>query len=132
MRLNHVCIVVRDEARAKRFYVDRLGLTQHPDRDSWLRIGSSASLHLVGVGDDLGAIDLRGEIQHLAIEVPSLRESARALSKEGIEIFQMDFEGNERAIDDPEGPLDFGIGTIFVRDPDENLVELIEPGKGIY
>ena len=28
-------------------------------------------------------------------------------------------------------PLDFGIGTLFVDDPDGNAVEFLQPGRGI-
>jgi len=44
----------------------------------------------------------------------------------------MDFEGKTKPIDSPEAPLDFGIGTLFVYDPDGNLVEFIQLGSGIF
>jgi catechol 2,3-dioxygenase-like lactoylglutathione lyase family enzyme len=32
----------------------------------------------------------------------------------------------------PDDPLDFGTGTLFVRDPDGNLVEFLQMRRGIF
>ena len=35
-------------------------------------------------------------------------------------------------VKDPGDPLGFGTGTLFVRNPDGNLIEFIEEGKGLF
>jgi len=32
----------------------------------------------------------------------------------------------------PDDPLDFGTGTLFVRDPDGNLLEFLQMGRGFF
>jgi hypothetical protein len=35
-------------------------------------------------------------------------------------------------VNSPDDPLDFGVGTLFVRDPDGNLVEFLQLGHGLF
>jgi catechol 2,3-dioxygenase-like lactoylglutathione lyase family enzyme len=41
-------------------------------------------------------------------------------------------QSEHRPIGSTDRPLDFGIGTIFVRDPDGNLIEFVEKDRGIF
>jgi hypothetical protein len=40
-------------------------------------------------------------------------------------------QARRRDITSADEPLDFGIGTIFVEDPDGNTVEFLQPDRGI-
>jgi catechol 2,3-dioxygenase-like lactoylglutathione lyase family enzyme len=131
-KINHVCVVVRNEKLAKKFYVGVLGLTEHKRVKSWLHITPDATLHLVEIPEAGKDKTLYHEIQHFAVEVPSRAAVARTLLKAGLKPFQMDFEGNVQKVAKPDAPLDFGIGTVFCTDPDGNLVEFIQVGTGIY
>jgi hypothetical protein len=31
-----------------------------------------------------------------------------------------------------DAPLNFGVGSLFVRDPDGNVIEFLQPGHGIF
>ena len=54
------------------------------------------------------------------------------LLKGGLKPFQMDFKGDTNEINGEADPLNFGTGTVFVYDPDGNLVEFIQLGRGIF
>ena len=41
-------------------------------------------------------------------------------------------DGVEEEVMSREDPLEFGIGSIFVRDPDGNLIEFLQLGHGIF
>jgi catechol 2,3-dioxygenase-like lactoylglutathione lyase family enzyme len=54
------------------------------------------------------------------------------LLRHGLTPFQADFQGNTRVVSAPDDPLDFGTGSLFVRDPDGNLVEFLQMGRGCF
>lgn len=133
LSIHHVCLVVRDRSIAEKFYCDALGLKRHHTVSSWLVLNSTSTLHLVEIPEaaSMGE-DLYREVQHFALQIDSLREVLRILLERGHVPFQMDMSGREREVHSSEDPLDFGLGTLFVRDPDSNLVEFIEEGHGIF
>lgn len=130
--VNHVCIVVRDMEAANRFYIDVLGLKRHHVVSSWLLLNQASTLHLVNIPEAEFVESLYHEVQHFALQVPNLREVAAALITRGLKPFQMDFDGNTEAIENIDGPLDFGLGTVFIRDPDQNLIEFLQLGHGRF
>jgi catechol 2,3-dioxygenase-like lactoylglutathione lyase family enzyme len=130
--INHVCLVVKNLEAAKRFYCDTLGFSVHHKVSSWLILNQKSTLHLVNIPEAEVDNSLYHEIQHFALQVPSLRGVLRELLAAGAPVFQMDFEGQERAVSTVEDPLDFGLGTIFTRDPDGNLVEFLQLSHGIF
>lgn len=130
--VNHVCVVVKDLAAANDFYVNVLGLRKHHRIPTWLILNEYSTLHLVNIPEATIDTSLYHEIQHFALQVPNLRAVVRHLFRMEREMFQMDFEGNERRIESADGPLDYGIGTVFTRDPDGNLVEFLQIGLGIF
>ncbi len=130
--INHVGLVVKDEDRAMHFYVDIVGLSRHPKVASWLAIGEGQAIHIIEIPEAQDADSLYHEIQHLALEVADLHAVLGALLKEGLRPFQMDFHGNTSDVTGIDNDLSFGIGTLFVRDPDGNLVEFVRLGKGIF
>jgi catechol 2,3-dioxygenase-like lactoylglutathione lyase family enzyme len=50
----------------------------------------------------------------------------------GERVFQADFQGNERTVATKDDPLDFGTGSLFVSDPDGNLIEFLQRGHGMF
>jgi len=128
--IDHVVLRVRDVERAIAFYggvlgcreerrVDALGLVQ-------LRAGS-ALIDLVDVAGALGRIgggppgDSERNLDHLALRLSSFDEPAiRAqLSAAGVEAGRRD----QRYGSEGMGP------SLYVRDPDGNVVELKGPGE---
>jgi catechol 2,3-dioxygenase-like lactoylglutathione lyase family enzyme len=135
--IHHVGLVVRDLAAAERFYGGVLGLLRHPTRPSWFVLNATSTLHLI----PLDLTPFRGTsaadppyhaYRHVALQVADLRAALRALLAGGVLVSQVGFDGDERVVASADGPLDFGVGSLFVRDPDGNLIEFLQLGHGIF
>jgi len=125
--LDHVALLVKDVERSLRFYVQVLGMEEHPRPSSfhfpgaWLRKGS-AELHLIGE-DEPGRVaqgqpggyspeELSiGHATHFAFEVTDLEETRKHLLTHDISIV-----GGPR----PRGD---GVMQMYVCDPDGYIVE---------
>ena len=129
--IHHVGLVVKDREVAERFYVDILGLERVPSRPSWLRLNATHAIHLIpfGSGEDEPR---HHRYRHVALQVADLRPVLHLLLDHGLRVFQTGFDGVEEEITSREDPLEFGIGSIFVRDPDGNLIEFLQLGHGIF
>jgi catechol 2,3-dioxygenase-like lactoylglutathione lyase family enzyme len=130
--VHHVCLVVRDIAASEAFYHELLGFPRHHTRASWFVLNRFSTLHLVHIPEASADSSLYHEVQHFALQIPDLRQMLELLLDAGKQPFQMDFEGTTRSVDSGDDPLSFGIGTLFVYDPDGNLVEFVQMGHGIY
>jgi catechol 2,3-dioxygenase-like lactoylglutathione lyase family enzyme len=130
--INHVGLVVQDLRAAERFYVDVLGLRRHHVRPSWLVLNATNTLHLIPFKDAAVEEPPHHEYRHVALQVADLRTALGVLLDGGVRVFQADFQGNERDLTSPDDPLDFGVGSLFARDPDGNLIEFLQLGHGIF
>jgi catechol 2,3-dioxygenase-like lactoylglutathione lyase family enzyme len=130
--INHVALVVRDIEAAERMYAGTLGLRRHDDVNSWFVLNGQSTLHLIEIPEAVNDQSLYQQVQHVAFQVSDLDEVLRVLLADGWKPFQMDDEGRERPVDRPGDPLDFGNGTLFVYDPDGNLLEFLQRGRGMY
>ncbi|WP_178130490.1 VOC family protein [Reyranella sp. CPCC 100927] len=128
--IHHVGIGVTDLVRARAFYIDTLGFRPHHQVPTWLILNNASALHLVPLA--AGGPPRHHPVQHVALQVPDLRSTLASLLDCGCTPFQIDFAGNTHAVTQPLDPLDFGIGTLFVRDPDGNLVEFLQLGHGLF
>ncbi len=126
-RLDHVALLVKDVEESKRFYVQLLGMEEHPRPSSfdfpgaWLRKGS-AEIHLIGE-DEPGRVDQVqpggysrdelsiGHVTHFAFEVADLEETRQYLQAREIPIV-----GGPR----PRGD---GVMQMYIRDPDGYIIE---------
>ena len=128
--LHHGGLPTRDAARAKKFWCDVLGFVAFPAKDNWLGWdGVTYPVHLMPPDEASPGISLS---RHLAIEVDRLESVLIPLLKAGLAPFQAALAGERQRILSPDQPLDFGIGTIFVHDPDGNLIEFVQKGRGIF
>ncbi len=130
--LNHACLVVSDRKRSEEIFMGVLGLERHGSVESWYWIDGNTTLHLVEIGDEALESCVAKEIQHIALQVSSLSEALSVLLEAGLSVFQMNFQGETRDLTSAAAPLDFGLGTLFFNDFDGNLIELIEPGRGVF
>lgn len=130
--VNHVCLVVRNRKASEAFFVGVMGLRRHHKIESWFVLSAETTLHLVEIPEVEPTDSLFHQIQHFAVQVDSLRSTYNTLLEAGLKPFQMDFSGSVRELVDKDDPLDFGLGSIFVPDPDENLIEFLEEGRGIF
>ena len=116
--LDHLLLHVRGLVEAERFYCGVLGCSVQSRMPQWAMLELSAGVTLVDTADPSGAWALDGtrsgrNLDHFALatgpwDEPAMREW---LASNGVEIEE------ERA---EEGELSF-----YVRDPSDNLVELL-------
>ncbi|SDR97208.1 VOC family protein [Bradyrhizobium canariense] len=131
--VHHVCLVVQDREAADAFYIGVLGFQPHHGVKSWLVLNDTSTLHLVAIpGTAPRNASPHRPIQHFALQVSNLANVLTILLQAGQKPFQMDGKMKEHFLVDPGDPLTFGTGTLFVRDPDGNLIEFIEEGKGLF
>ena len=106
-KINHVTTMVKDTARAMKFYNDLIGIKQiqsqvdNPDI-TWLQLESGIMVHLI-VTDE-------AERMHHAFEVEDFEGTKDILQENGYEILR-------------EGVRYDGQAFLFTQDPDGNRVE---------
>ena len=119
-RIQHCSLVVQDLERAATFYRDILGLTEIEIPSTfkpaglqvrWFQLGAQ-QVHLL-----LGAENQPDALNHLALQVDNAQAARSWMKDHGIVM--------EETILIP------GADRFFVRDPDHNLIEIIE-WKEIY
>ena len=129
-RIDHVVLRVRDVAAAKRFYCDALGCTVERESAALglfqLRAGASL-IDLVPVDGPLGRLGgpapgaAGRNVDHVALNLAHFDEAAirEQLEKHGVTPSDV----AERYGADGNGP------SMYVRDPDGNVVELKGPPR---
>jgi len=129
--LHHVAVVVADVARSTSFYAGLLGLEPDPARPHWMRCHGGGAIHLIERAPSAAAVaaDPRA---HVALAVASLEAARDRLLTAGLVPWQNGLDWNTRDIGDARCSLDWGLGTLFVRDPDGNAIEFVQQGRGIF
>jgi catechol 2,3-dioxygenase-like lactoylglutathione lyase family enzyme len=130
--INHVGLVVKDLQVAERFYPGVLGLRRHHVRPNWFVLNATSTLHLIPLADAAAKEPAHHAYRHVALQVPDLRAVLHVLLDGGVRVFQADFKGGERDVKSNDDPIDFGVGTLLVHDPDGNLIEFLQLGHGIF
>ena len=138
MALNHVGVRVRDMKAAEAFYVGLLGLKPKPNKPNWLQIGNGQMLHLMPGSDESDeGRDIGDLARHVSLHVDSLEDVVALMLRHGCKPFQAELykpgvgKPGRRSLTDASD-LSYGIGTVFVEDPDGNIVEFIDPSRGIF
>ena len=131
LSLDHAAVVVQDAERARRFYVDVLGLEAHPTKPNWLLIDGHGAVNVLELRDRAPRTE-RYPPAHFALRVASLEAVRDRLLAAGLVPWQNALDWSSRDITDATSSLDWGIGTLFVLDPDGNGVEFIQAGRGIF
>ena len=128
--LHHAGFATKDDVVAKEFWCGLLGFSECPEKRNWLGWdGQTYPIHLM---PHHAALDAEGLSRHVAIEVTKLEAVLEKLLGAGLKPFQSSLSGERRDIVSIDQPLDFGIGTIFLRDSDGTVVEFVERGRGIF
>src|ERR1700761_5906144 len=127
--LHHVGVPVQNMDRAEAFYVGVLGLAPCEKKPNWLFAGDHFSVHLMPSRPDLETVN---PARHFTLEVARLEDIAGWRLTHGLRPYQLTVDQARRHdITSADDPLDFGIGTIFVEDPDGNTVEFLQRDRGI-
>lgn len=128
-QLHHVGIVTRDFEASLRFY-GRLGLRQHPTKPNWLLAGQRGAVHLLEMGAATES-PAPPSPRHLALHVERLESVRDVLLSAGLVPYQLSLDWQRREVG-ADDDLDWGLGTMFVDDPDGNAVEFVQAGRGIF
>jgi len=112
---HHAGFLVTDVERAAEFYEKVLGLSILPRPDlgfpgRWYDLGNGHQLHLMSVAHMPGHADPPRHDRHIALSVPDTNATELQLREMGINVSY----GSGRA----------GNPQLFIRDPDDNTIEL--------
>lgn len=70
---------------------------------------------------------------HAALQVRDLHAVLARLLDSGQHPYQLSLSNPEpRYVQDPDDELTYGLGTLFVNDPDGNVLEFVDVTKGIF
>lgn len=111
--LAHLAIQVSDFDKAAHFYVDLLGFRPRPDAKP-LGDGRPLISTVQGLGITTGGPGDQKQVDHIAFEVSNVTVLAEKL------------KANDVTFVKELGPGAYGL-TIYVKDPDGNIIELFEP-----
>jgi catechol 2,3-dioxygenase-like lactoylglutathione lyase family enzyme len=128
-KLHHVAIPAHDFARLQTFYIGVLGLQAHPEKPNWLRAGDGFTVHLMPSQAQVGTARVE---QHFALQVDLLHDLLAHLLHQHLDPWQASLDGQVHHIVDPADPLDFGIGSLFIVDPENNVIEFVQKNKGLF
>ena len=127
--LHHVGIPVADMVRAEAFYRDVLGFAPCPAKPNWLAVGPGYEVHLMPSGQATGPVN---SARHVAFGVARLDALVAHLLAHELRPYQLTVDQSARHdVVSADDPLDFGLGTIFVEDPDGNTLEFVQRERGI-
>jgi catechol 2,3-dioxygenase-like lactoylglutathione lyase family enzyme len=130
--IHHVGLIVKDLKRAEEFYVGFLGLKRHRQRSNWLMLNATSTLHLIPLADPAASEPKHHAYRYVALQLADVRAVLHILPASRPRMFQADLVGDERDVVSTGDKLDFGDGSLFVRDPDGNLIEFLQMGHGIF
>ena len=128
-KLHHVAIPAHDFTRLQAFYIGVLGLQAHPEKSNWLRAGDGFTVHLMPSSASFGAVRIE---QHFALQVDSLESLLAHLLERSISPWQATLDGQVHVVIDPADSLDFGLGSLFIADPENNVIEFVQKDKGLF
>jgi ureidoacrylate peracid hydrolase len=109
----HMLLKVADLARSERFYVDLLGFTVRPAKP--LPDGRPFVPFHQGLALTSGGPGTPAQIDHIAFKATDVRAISARLTKADVKFFRELHDGI------------YGL-TIYVADPDGNMIELYEEG----
>lgn len=130
--INHIGVRVRDMKAASEFYTRVFGFKAQPNKPNWLWISNGQMIHLMPATDQSDAgRDVADLARHFAFEVDSLEAVVSLLLEHGLKPFQAALDQTRHELTDTSD-LTFGIGTVYVTDPDGNVMEFVDTSRGIF
>jgi len=114
-------------------YLCSAGMKKCPQKGNWLSAGDTYAVHLMPA-----TIAHKGGIPvdpatHFALQVKDLSQVLAMLLSAGQKPYQLSLASLEpNYVNNPQNSLSYGIGTLYVNDPDGNVVEFIDINRGIF
>ena len=107
-------------------------MKRSPNKANWLSAGGIYAVHLMPpLTTDDGSFPVDAA-RHFALQVKNLNAVVARLLDRGERPYQMVLDNAEpHYLQDAEGSLSYGLGTVFVNDPDDNVVKFIQLDRGI-
>jgi len=112
----HMLIKVADIKRSERFYVDLLGFTVRPAKP--LPDGRPFVPFHQGIALTSGGPGAPVQIDHIAFKATNVRAISKRLKQADVKFFRELHDGI------------YGL-TIYIADPDDNMIELYEEGASM-
>jgi catechol 2,3-dioxygenase-like lactoylglutathione lyase family enzyme len=95
-QINHVGIRTNDMEKLGRFYAEVLGLTPHPEKRNWLKVGDSDTMiHLMPINGSAEGHDVSDYARHVCLEAESLEEVVTTLLARGMTPFQCEIDATK-------------------------------------
>ncbi len=113
---SHLFVHVRDIRRARRFYVDLLGLDVLLESDGYLRLGGDDGFH-IGI-EERGARDVGAPGIEIVVRVPDVDLAFERLREAGIAL--------TAPVDQP-----WGARHAWLHDPDGYRLSIYSPATGL-
>ena len=117
--INHVTLLVKNKIETEKFFTQLLGLEKYDAGGRlWIRVGEKF-LHI----SENSGVPTRNSFYHFAIEVDNVEDCAREIVAKGVKVFDLDENEHEILVNTE---FDKPIRQFFLKDPDGNLIELID------
>ena len=109
------------------------GMKRNPKKANWLSAGGSYAVHLMpAMTAEDGTLPVDAA-RHFALQVNDLNTVVARLLEAGEKPYQLALDNPQpRHVQDAQDSLSYGLGTVFVNDPDNNVVEFIQLDRGIF
>ena len=127
--IQHFGLVVTDLKRAEEFYTSVLGLPRHPRRRDCLILNETRVLRLIPSSDPAALEPKHRSYRHIPLQASDSRAVLHALPRSRPSAVNAAVPGVEKPLASDLDPVDFGDGSLLIRDPDGNLVEFLELGQ---
>ena len=89
-------------------------------------------IHLMPINGSAEGNDTSDCARHVWLEVESLEEVVTTLLARRIKPFQCEIDATKRRELADASDLTFGIGTVFITDPEGNVIEFMQDNRGVF
>jgi hypothetical protein len=108
-------------------------MKRSPEKANWLSAGDTYAVHLMPPLAPREGVPVPDAANHAALQVRDLHAVLARLLESGQHPYQLSLSNPEpRYVQDPHDKLTYGLGTLFVNDPDGNVLEFVDVTKGIF
>ena len=108
-------------------------MKRSPQKGNWLSAGGTYAVHLMPPMTEEDGAQPVDAARHFALQVKDLSAVVARLLEKGEKPYQLSLDNPKpHHLHDAQDSLSYGLGTVFVNDPDDNVVEFIQVDRGIF